>query len=428
MKKIKTVFIIAACIALSSQVYFNLFAPGFTITLSVIVLPILLYFNREINPLYLTAIVGIASPLYRGLIMYISNTSLHQIVSPVFTDILFYFTYGMVYYFLYWKKIEANLTNFFVSAVLSDFIGNVLELSALMAFKGYKYIMFQDLVIIAFIRSTIAVGVILLFRYYSFLLVREEHEKRYRKLILITSKIKSEVYFMNKNKTDIEGVMKKAYYLYKTLSENNYPVEFQNASLDVAKDVHEIKKDYASVIKGLEEIFDKKYDNVKMNIKDIMDIVEADVKEHIRRNKLNVYLDFKIYDNFSVEKHYYLVSIIRNLIYNSIESMEKRKNGYIRIVISKRQGECIFVVSDNGSGIKKKDLAYVFNPGFSTKFNKETGDICRGIGLTHVNGIVTDIFKGSISVVSEEKKGTEFTIKIKEEKIEGDQDEILCCR
>ena len=99
--------------------------------------------------------------------------------------------------------------------------------------------------------------------------------------------------------------------------------------------------------------------------------------------------------------------------------MEKRKNGYIRVVIKKKQGECIFEVSDNGSGIRSENIEYIFNPGFSTKFNKETGDICRGIGLAHVKGIVDDVFSGSISVISEEEKGTKFIIKINEDNIEG---------
>jgi two-component system sensor histidine kinase YcbA len=288
-----------------------------------------------------------------------------------------------------------------------------------MNFKGYKYNIFQTLAIIAFIRSAIVTSVILLFRYYNFLLTKEEHEKRYRKLVLITSKVKSEVYFMEKNKRDIEDVMKKAFYLYKILSKNDYPTEFENVSLDVAKDVHEIKKDYINVIKGLEEMLDERSDNTKMNIKDIVRFIEADVKEYIRRNKLDICLDFKVYDNFNVEKHFYLVSVIRNLIYNSIEAMDGRRNGCIRIIIRKEKGKCIFTILDNGSGIKNENLSYIFNPGFSTKFDRKTGDIYRGLGLTHVKGIVTDIFSGAISVVSREGKGTKFTIKIKEDKIGG---------
>jgi two-component system sensor histidine kinase YcbA len=214
--------------------------------------------------------------------------------------------------------------------------------------------------------------------------------------------------------------MKKAYSLYKTISENNYPCELKNISLDIAKDVHEIKKDYISVIKGLEEMVGKKTDTVKMNIEDMANIIEIDVKEHIKRNKWNVGLKFVIEDNFNVKEHFYLVSILRNLIYNSMEAMGEVKNGYIEISVTKKQGDCIIVISDNGNGINEKDIEYIFNPGFSTKFNKETGDMCRGIGLAHVKGIVEDVFFGIIEVNSAVLKGTEFTIKIKEAKLEGE--------
>jgi two-component system sensor histidine kinase YcbA len=421
MKKARTIFIVATCVALANQVNINLFTPGFIICLSVIILPILLYFNREFNPLELFFAVGIAAPLYRGFMLYISNTSLNNVIRLVIPDIIFYFSYGILYYFLYWRRTNANLTNFFVSVFISDFTANAIEISVMLRFNEYKYYIFQDLAIIAFIRTVIAICVILLLRYYSYLLVKEEHEVRYRNLIMITSKVKSEVYFMNKNKTDIEDVMKKAYYLHKTLSENNYPVELANTALDVAKDVHEIKKGYANVIKGLEEMFDDKNDNEKMDIKDISNVIEADVKGYIKRNKLDVTLDIKIYDNFYVEKHYYLFSVLRNLIYNSIEAMGNRRNGCVQVVIRKRKDECIFVVSDNGMGIKKENIDYIFNPGFSTKFNEETGDICRGLGLAHVKGIINDIFEGSISVASKEKIGTEFTIKVREDRLEGDE-------
>lgn len=422
MKKAKTIFIVATCIALASQVHINLFVPGFIITLSVIIMPILLYFNRELNPLKLTVAIGLASPVYRGFLLYISGTSTDQVLRLVFTDIIFYFVYGLIYYMLYWKRVNANLTNFFVTVFICDFVSNVLEISIMLKFHNYTYDMFQDLAIIAFTRTTIAIFVIMLFKYYSFLLVREEHEERYRNLIFITSNVKSEVYFMNKNKTDIENIMKKAYYLYKILSENGYPEELANISLDVAKDVHDIKKDYASVIKGLEDMFDEKKDNVRMDMKDITGIIEADVKEYIRRNKLDIEVDFKIYDNFSVERHYFLVSMLRNLIYNSVEAMEGIKNGYIRIIEKKNQNKYIFTVSDNGTGIKKEDMDYIFTPGFSTKFNEDTGDICRGLGLTHVRDILNNVFLGNISVESDEGKGTKFTIIIDEKELGGFQE------
>lgn len=420
MKKIKSIFIISIGIALASQVNINFFVPGFIIALSVVLLPIFLYFYKEFNALLIIFATGIISPLYRGIFLYLGTKNLHSSLGFIGADVLFYFSYGILFYLFYQKKPKTNLTDLFFSVFFCDFLSNIIEISIMIGFKGYSYILFQDLAIIAFTRTVIAICTILLLKYYKFLLIKEEHEERYRKLILMTSSVKSEIYFMNKNNADIEDVMKKAYSLYKTISENNYPSDLKDISLDIAKDVHEIKKDYISVIKGLEDMVGGKTDTVKMNIKDMVNIIEIDVKEHIKRNKFNVGLNFEIIDNFNVKEHFYLVSLLRNLIYNSLEAMEEIKNGYIKISISKNQGYCFLVISDNGKGIKEKDIEYIFNPGFSTKFNTKTGDICRGIGLAHVKGIINGVFSGTIEVQSTLGTGTEFTIKIREDKMEGE--------
>ena len=108
MRKVKMIFIVAVSIALTSQVNISLFTPGFIISLSVIILPILLYFNRALKPIVLIIITGLAFPLYRGFILYFNNTNLNQVVSSVSPDILFYFTYGLLYYFLYWRRTSQN--------------------------------------------------------------------------------------------------------------------------------------------------------------------------------------------------------------------------------------------------------------------------------------------------------------------------------
>lgn len=410
---------VAICVALASQVNFQLFVPGFMISLAPIILPIMLYFNKDYNSIIIAFSTGIISPLYRGFILFVSS-NLDNIFEVIYADVLFYFTYGILFFFLCGNKSKSTLTNFFAAIVISDYFSNLLEVSAMLHFRNFEYEIFQTLIIVAFIRATIVVCVILLFRYYNFLLRREEHEERYRKLIMITSNVKSEIYFMNKNNLQIEDVMKKAYYLYKALSVKEYPENLREASLGVAKDVHEIKKDYISIIKGLEDQFNDNTDNVQMNIKDLISIVSDDVKEFIRSNKLKIHVDFKIHDNFKVANHYYLVTILKNLIYNCIEAIENQKTGYINIDILKQCNDCIFIISDNGTGIKKEDINYIFNAGFSTKFKEDTGDICRGIGLAHVKGIVDEVFGGTISVESQVGIGTKFTVEINEEKMEND--------
>ena len=65
----------------------------------------------------------------------------------------------------------------------------------------------------------------------------------------------------------------------------------------------------------------------------------------------------------------------------------------------------------------EQTLAMIFQPGFTTKFNETTGNVYRGIGLSHVKIIVEEQFGGHISVESELKKGTVFHLILSKQKL-----------
>lgn len=415
MNKLKHTLLIAICVALASQFNLSYFIKGFIITLSVILLPIFLYNYADLNPIIVGFATGIISPLFRGIIVYMGIKDFYTTLVLVGPDVFFYFTYGIVYYFLYFKPIKKDITKFVFSAALCDFLSNMVEMSIRTKVVGLSLSIIKDLAIIASIRALIVLGVIISMRYYRSFLIKEEHESRYRKLMLLTSGFKSEIYFMNKNIKEIEDVMKKSYNAYKIISENNYPKELKDLSLDIAKDVHEIKKDYIRIIKGLEEISKDKIDNTNMNIKDIVDILEIDTKEYIRMNNLDISLSFSIRTDFYVKEHFYLMSILNNLINNSVESIGKKKKGILKLTIYETGKDYVFEIKDNGTGIKESNLAYIYNPGFSTKFDETTGNIERGIGLALVRDLTKDTFHGSITVKSEFDKGTTFILNIPKE-------------
>ena len=77
----------------------------------------------------------------------------------------------------------------------------------------------------------------------------------------------------------------------------------------------------------------------------------------------------------------------------------------------------IFDVQDNGSGISTDYIDKVFNPGFSTRINYETGAVSRGLGLSIVRDIVENILSGTVSVKSE-SNGTLFTISVPMNRLE----------
>jgi len=222
--------------------------------------------------------------------------------------------------------------------------------------------------------------------------------------------------------------MKKSYYAYKIISENNYPEELKHLALDISKDVHEIKKGYLRIISGLEEISKDKIDETSMSIRDIISILEIDTRDYIRSKKLDIETYFNTKADFDVEEHYYLMSILRNLITNSIEALEKRKRGFIKLSVYESGEDYVFSVEDNGEGIKPSNIDYIFNPGFSTKFDESTGNIGRGLGLALVKDLTDSIFDGSITVQSEVNKGTSFTITIPKSVFRGENYEVLHSR
>lgn len=420
MNKIKHTLLIAACVALASQFNLSYFVKGFIITLSVVLLPIFLYNYGELNPVIVGFATGIVSPLFRGVIVYLGNRDINLTFELVGPDVFFYFTYGIVFYVTYYRAMKKDITRFVLSALACDFFSNIVEMSIRTRVADMSLTIIKDLIIIASVRAFIVLGIVISVKHYRSFLIKEEHESRYRKLMLLTSGFKSEIYFMNKNITQIEDVMKKSYNAYKTIFEGNYPKEIKDISLDIAKDVHEIKKDYIRIIKGLEAISKDKIDYSKMNINDIVNILETDIKEYILANNLDISVVFNVRTDFYIENHFYLMSIINNLINNSIESIGKRKKGVLRLTIYETGRDYIFEVKDNGRGIKKSDLDYIYNPGFSTKFDETTGNIERGIGLSLVSDLTRDTFDGEITVSSQINKGTTFRISIPKDIFEGE--------
>ncbi len=160
-----------------------------------------------------------------------------------------------------------------------------------------------------------------------------------------------------------------------------------------------------------------------MNYYEILDILRHMINIEIKNTKII----FKIgkEENFNTIYHYYLISIFRNIIMNSIDALKDKDNGLIylnhnSINIDNINGHC-FEIIDNGQGIDKEDKKYVFNPGFSTKIDFNTGDVNRGLGLSIVKDIVETKLNGFVTLTSTKGKGTKFMIFIPKDVLEGER-------
>lgn len=100
----------------------------------------------------------------------------------------------------------------------------------------------------------------------------------------------------------------------------------------------------------------------------------------------------------------FLRSVFNNLFINALQSMGNA-GGTLGISVLPEKEYVNYQITDTGVGISPDNLEKIFEPYFSTK---ETG---TGLGLAIVQKIV-ESHNGHITVISEEGKGTVFTVKL----------------
>ena len=97
--------------------------------------------------------------------------------------------------------------------------------------------------------------------------------------------------------------------------------------------------------------------------------------------------------------------VIENLCKNAVDAMEGC--GQIVLSLTEEGKHVVIEVTDDGKGIRKKDIKNVFTPGFTTK---QRG---WGLGLSLAKRIVEEYHKGKIYIKSSEiGKGTTFRIEL----------------
>lgn len=99
--------------------------------------------------------------------------------------------------------------------------------------------------------------------------------------------------------------------------------------------------------------------------------------------------------------------VIVNLLSNALKYTQE--GGRICVFAADHNQTLVFMVEDNGLGIEKEDLPYIFEYLYRTDRSRARGTGGSGIGLSVVKAIVT-AHEGSIEVESQPGKGSRFTV------------------
>ena len=426
MKGWKKSLLIGFVIALTSEFYLSFFVNNFRISPSVVFFPVLLMTVGIEVPVVPNALVTSA-------LIFLARTSFQVFggrpVTEAFLAVLpatfFYTVYGVLFHLFVRHRHTASIPQVTMAAFFCDLVSNIIELQMQEYFQKVPFAAgnVMKLAAIAAVRAGLVCGILMFIRWYRTILVLEEHEKRYQRMYLLTTSLKGEIYLMRQNTGQIERVMGNAYRLYEDILARDLPAEMKQTGLEIAREVHEIKKNYLRIIQGIEEELGKEPEDADVRLEELFRIVLDTARTTIADKQLQITVQSAVGQDFPVREHYSLMSILMNLVNNAIEAIEAdQKKGTI-LITEKRDGDCYcFAVKDDGPGISERHLKNIFNMGYSTKFDSKTGNIFRGVGLCGVKNLVEEHFGGEIRVESEPGKGTVFFVDIPCSSLEGPAD------
>lgn len=415
-QRIKKIGLLCLVVVLTGQVYWNFFLEGFRVSASIILLPVLLLtLLREEKPRWVGLWLAGAVFLFRAGVELLSGAPLWEAAKAQLPGTVFYLCYCALFDFFMSDADRTTSPSFVPVLFLCDFAGNLAESAVKTGFRfaGLDIRFFVGLAAVAVTRAILAFAILAAERRYRSLLTKAQHEARYQRLYLMKTGLRDEVYFMRKNSEETEAVMSAAYRMYEQLADAQVPEATKKLALAIARDVHEIKKDYYRIIQGLEQELDDAGGEESTSLADILQILSQSTQRVLLKKSAPIHLEFHCETQLVTRSHYAVMSVLKNLVNNACEAVEATGHGgTIRLTAKKEAGDYLFVVEDNGCGIRLRDLPRIFQMGFSTKFDEKTGSIYRGVGLAGVKMTVEEQLHGTIQVESEQGRGTRFSVRL----------------
>lgn len=358
----------------------------------------ILLWLRKIHPIPAGFAAGSAVVLFRT-VLYCIQTQTLQLTDGFFLNIpvfFYYFVYASLFYFL--RIYTFYQRPFFIGllGVVMEVIASLVEIM-IRTFTSHMPIALSTFLVIggiAVIRSFFVLG------FFNILILREtklaegQQRQRNEEILLLISNLYVEMIQLKKSAKNAEELTSTCYGLYRDLkaSQNNKEAK---AALKIAGQMHEIKKDHQRIYAGLSKLMVKENLNEFMNINDIVTIIISANKSYGEILEKSIEYQVHISGNHQLYNTFILFSLVNNLVANSVEAIPKQ--GQITLSVTKSGDTVEIIVSDNGSGISNKNKPFIFEPGFTTKFD-DTGIPSNGIGLSHIKNVI-ETFGGELRLL-----------------------------
>lgn len=128
MKSWRRTLAIGFIIAITSQLYWNVFVNNFRVSASVILLPVLIMtVGSQIHTMTICTVTSIIVFLFRIVIYYLQGMPSEMLVRLAMPGAFFYIVYGMMFKLQIRNKHIANLENVIAAAFFCDLCSNIFE-------------------------------------------------------------------------------------------------------------------------------------------------------------------------------------------------------------------------------------------------------------------------------------------------------------
>jgi signal transduction histidine kinase len=146
---------------------------------------------------------------------------------------------------------------------------------------------------------------------------------------------------------------------------------------------------------------------------DLLNLVDQAMKmvsPQLDAKKIKVTKDYCLKTVRLVCDPVHIRELLRNIALNAIEAM--KTGGQLHVQIYQKNKRVILAVTDNGTGIAKKDLPHIMKPFFSTKNRQQNS----GLGLTYCYNVMQK-HGGTLEIFSIKDIGTTVFLQFPESKV-----------
>lgn len=418
-KRSTNVLLIASLTAIFGQVYINPFESDFRLSLGVILLGILLLKMQELHVIPTTLITGGVVVLLRTLLGTLQNPGeVINIFLSHIPSISFYFMYGIVLTYAYFKRHNKSLVTVFVSLMLADFMANILETIVRNEFARAEIMtVLMGILGIAVLRAALISVMVISLRLFRNAAQQTEIDAQLSRMVALTSGLQTELFYLKKGSYEMEQMINQldlALDDIKQASLVDPTLKKMSASLlTLYKDLDAHLNEDLRIADHIEELLPDYIMPVNLPVSRIISMAVERAERKLLHEAKEIEYVVTGHADQSVVHYFELFTILSQLIQNGLEAITYR--GVIRITTHQLPNLLKIEVSDNGSGIARENQLKIWDPGFTTRLDKRTGKDKTGMGLATVRQLTEQVFKGDVYIETKTGMGTTVTVELTSE-------------